>query len=366
MLRRVVGQNKKIQSIADIIRWNGKISKKEYDGSHTILQINEWDQVVSFLEECKKSSEWVYRGLPDSNFKLMPTIHRLDMHKNIGAVKRDLKSLVKNIEQVIDDKKKLQGYLLALKNKINDMDRIYVARESLEEVYFQLFEGETKDLKDVNYGSIFEQLCVMQHYGLPTRLLDFTLCPYVAAFFAFKYSGDKNCDCAIWIINQEWCKAKALENMKKIMSDINEDTDLTKDKYFKKLFWENDNNKKLKYVYPFCPPEKVCPRVGSQKSIFLCQKDMDSSFESNLSFAGTEDDILECRQHVIKLEMPVSSNGDNEILDDLKEKKGLTIGSLFGSMDQYAIYIKRQIEFLNKDACNRLKMMRNEFNKLQE
>ncbi len=44
----------------------------------------------------------------------------------------------------------------------------------------------------------FEWLALMQHHGAPTRLLDFTWSPYVAAFFALE-SGTK--DAAIWAID---------------------------------------------------------------------------------------------------------------------------------------------------------------------
>jgi len=43
-----------------------------------------------------------------------------------------------------------------------------------------------------------EWLALMQHHGAPTRLLDFTWSPYVAAFFALERASD---DAAVWALN---------------------------------------------------------------------------------------------------------------------------------------------------------------------
>jgi hypothetical protein len=42
----------------------------------------------------------------------------------------------------------------------------------------------------------------MQHYGMPTRLLDFTWSPYVASYFAME-GGDPEGDRAVWALNLE-------------------------------------------------------------------------------------------------------------------------------------------------------------------
>lgn len=44
----------------------------------------------------------------------------------------------------------------------------------------------------------FQWLALMQHHGAPTRLLDFTWSPFVAAFFALEKAKT---DCAVWAVN---------------------------------------------------------------------------------------------------------------------------------------------------------------------
>src|SRR5690606_14403222 len=49
--------------------------------------------------------------------------------------------------------------------------------------------------------TLTEWLALIQHYGSPTRLIDFTRSPYVASYFAFE---DESIDCefvSIWVVN---------------------------------------------------------------------------------------------------------------------------------------------------------------------
>jgi hypothetical protein len=47
-------------------------------------------------------------------------------------------------------------------------------------------------------------LALMQHYGAPTRLQDWTRSPFVAAYFA--YREDKGVDAALWAIQAYYCR----------------------------------------------------------------------------------------------------------------------------------------------------------------
>jgi hypothetical protein len=90
---------------------------------------------------------------------------------------------------------------------INDADQlIRKEREMLSQ-----FRQRSIPFRDVRVETEFETLFVMQHYGVPTRLLDWTQSPYVALFFALadahrdQIAGTHPEDAAVWVLDpQAW------------------------------------------------------------------------------------------------------------------------------------------------------------------
>ncbi len=57
-------------------------------------------------------------------------------------------------------------------------------------------------------------LSLMQHHGIPTRLLDFTESPFIALFFAMGEIGDTDGQCSIWAVNYRYIMKLSISYLK--------------------------------------------------------------------------------------------------------------------------------------------------------
>lgn len=128
------------------------------DPSVPICKCDNWTDIVSCLEEFPapnvtiregelESTNWIFRGLGDSEFRLKPAIERHAHQKSIPW--------------------------LALEK--------LVALEFRSRARTHLSASTLPDSQDD-----LSWLALMQHYSIPTRLLDFTFSPFVALYFAVR------------------------------------------------------------------------------------------------------------------------------------------------------------------------------------
>lgn len=207
-------------------------------------------------------------------------------------------------------------------------DRIRVEENMIREFRRRLYQytanTPAQDAKD-------EWMALMQHHGAPTRLLDFTYSPYVAAYFAFEFA-DPNCKVAIWAVNAGWF-ANKLKNVSEEFSKKYENYRDYREKYrkyFNDIFMSKRPKKFLVAVNPF----RLNERLAYQRGVFLCPGDVSVSLMDNLSvFTGNK----RIREQVIKFSIPTGPKNENtiealEILDSMN----ISRITLFPDLDGFA------------------------------
>lgn len=89
-----------------------------------------------------------------------------------------------------------------------------ILADKYEKYSLQVFKSKFHlyDNENIAPKSKLAWLSIMQHYGVPTRLLDFTESPYVALYFALEsYSSSNNKDLAVYALNHTQLMKKSLE-----------------------------------------------------------------------------------------------------------------------------------------------------------
>lgn len=256
--------------------------------NYSTVHLNEWRDYKLFVE--RFSENWAFRGQADTNWVLNNAIERTEFihfHKGIEA------------EFVEEFQRGARNYLS----------------------------------KDETPEHLIEWLALMQHHGAPTRLLDLTRSPYIAAYFAFEFCHEnQDGNIAVWSVNINYLKNKSLEILSEEFGDaLKESKKLINENLFEKIFYQN--NKKL--VFPV-EPFRMNRRYSLQQSVFISTGISDVPLMDQLHFLG---DSIE--QAVVKIEIPTKSK--KEALRELLQMN-LHRASLFPDLDGYALSLKLRYE----------------------
>lgn len=144
------------------------------------VKIDSWQQFIEIVSGPTFRS-WAFRGQSDASWQLFSTLSRYFLNYHVHP-----------------DAWQQQEYRIL---------RIF-RRKS------HLFLDHIPEENDA-----FQWLALMQHHGAPTRLIDFTWSPYVAAFFALEHA---TADAAVWALfppGLNNSKVKTLRASQKVSAD---------------------------------------------------------------------------------------------------------------------------------------------------
>jgi len=149
---------------------------------HKASNINEFSEVLEYIQ---KSPPWtrnvIYRGHDCAGYKLTSTLERLVEKLNKAGSER-----IGGITHHPHTLKSAEDWLLS------------EFRRGVRHHYDVGLDDKDR----------LGWLALMQHHGAPTRLLDWTLSPYVALYFAVQPG---RAECAVWAhspsILDDWCMA---------------------------------------------------------------------------------------------------------------------------------------------------------------
>lgn len=209
-------------------------------------------------------------------------------------------------------------------------------------------------------------LALMEHYGVPTRLLDVTRSPYVALYFAVR-DALKDADAAVWVFNTINIRTVSLRRVfskdprlgKQIGRFLDPHAEFTAQELFTKWLMpdvprshlENPESLRHHEIIFDLEPFTMNPRLTVQQGLFLISGSPCKTFEETLVdlLQEIESQIGEKggrEPSVFKIVIP--GNLRRPLMRHL-EKMNITAASLFEGLGGFADSLREKLTIMDRD-----------------
>ena len=221
----------------------GDLVEDEYSPAVTWADFQKW---VTNLDD-----DWSFRGHNIANWRLEATLERATTQLVAATVGTTL-------------------HLSQQRLRPGDHER-EILLEFQRGAHQHLFATPADD-------ELVDWLALMQHYGAPTRLLDWTRSPYVALYFALEKPQTKERS-ALWAIDRKWMDKESARAIKKHDRRCPNPLDLrAMYRYINDILFKSDNPT---VIVP-ATPLRMNNRMTAQQGHFLCNLSHAESFDVSL------------------------------------------------------------------------------------
>ncbi|MFO0701231.1 MAG: FRG domain-containing protein [Nitrospira sp.] len=300
MSRLREGEQKRVLALAKRLA-----QEDQHKHRYKEVKVKSWEQLLCYSEGCdlnipgvKKWNRWIFKGHSCDEWTLSTTI-----------------------ERTLHDRFRL------------DLSVAWKWERRLSREFMRKARGFLKDPpSDIDY---MEWLALMQHYGAPTRLHDWTYSFWAAVLFAVEQANvnENNNEekfCAVWALEIDWLRKRVEENIPKLKELVNEGTDPNAEIGFI-LNSQKKNNTPLG-VRPL-NAYRLNQRVIAQQALFVVPLDVTKPFMENLCRCPTVEGMIS--QHLIKFVIPCSDETIRGCVKYLYDRN-LTRAMLFPGIEGYA------------------------------
>jgi hypothetical protein len=202
------------------------------------------------------------------------------------------------------------------------------------------FQRDAHEHLALPVDSVVDWLALMQHYGTPTRLLDWTRSPHVALHFALGNGQPPQTDVAIWAIDLEWFVQRSMKLLQSHQPPIPHPSGLeTDDSYVNRIIFADDNPP---IIVP-ARPVRINDRMKVQEGLLLLNLSDDYHFYFSLLMMLLNSSVVE-RQVVSKL--IIKKDKYPNFVEEL-HKRDIDRSSLFPGPDELDVFsecLKKQLE----------------------